>query len=157
MDSAENQSNTAHFELTTRCDSCEQTYHGKATVQGSFIGLGGQEKTQQKLDQKVEQALSEHKGVGVQRCTHCGHIQSWNMVLAKPRFYHVPELWDRRRGGGPWVRLEGVGRGVPVGRSGGVSGEDWGRPGASLGNTLRDFRETGTPLPGKLTIRLQPR
>jgi hypothetical protein len=80
--SEENQPHSVHFEITTRCDSCEQTYHGKATVGEYSLGFGASEKAQRKLDQKVKQVLSEYKGVGVQRCSHCGHIQAWNIEEA---------------------------------------------------------------------------
>jgi hypothetical protein len=79
MDSEDKYSHNVHFEITTRCDSCEQTYHGKATVGNSPFRFGVGKKAQMKLDQKVEQVLSEYKGVGLQRCPHCGHIQAWNM------------------------------------------------------------------------------
>jgi hypothetical protein len=79
MDSAETTKFNAQFEITTRCDSCEQSYHGKARVGVSPLGFLAQDKAQSKMDQKVDQVISEFKGVGVQRCPHCGHLQSWNI------------------------------------------------------------------------------
>jgi hypothetical protein len=79
MDSVEQKPHSAHFEIATRCDSCKQRYQGKATVGISSRRGGWGEKAQVKLDKKIEQVLSGHKGVGVQRCPYCGHIQAWNL------------------------------------------------------------------------------
>jgi hypothetical protein len=79
MDSAKETPRSVHFELTIRCDSCDQRYGGKASVEITSLVGGGGDKARMKLEQKVERALSEQKGVGVQRCPYCGHIQAWNL------------------------------------------------------------------------------
>ena len=79
MDSTEQTPRSVHLEITIQCDSCEKHYHGRASVGiSSWVGRGG-ENIQVELDKKVDRALSEYKGVGVQRCPHCGHIQAWNV------------------------------------------------------------------------------
>lgn len=79
MDADEKKPFTAHFEITTRCDSCKQTYHGQASISVGFMGFLGREKAQKKLEEKVAQVLTENYGVGVQLCPHCQHIQAWNI------------------------------------------------------------------------------